>query len=296
MKGRASFPEWRGFERPPLGVLLNVVIDQRGDMGIAYERSCDFLKERHAHDRWQITFARPGSELSVKTFDPNGTYRLSSANASLLPPGVAHEAAGRSAIYDVFTLYPSDKLVARAEAALGWRAGAAARAGGKGALIKRSPWLSHLVERYFLRRILGAGTDVEGKDFLELEIVKESLSALTSRSSPRRPSLDESSPGPLERSLRLIEAELFADFDLGRLAKRSGVSVSTLARLFRARLKTTPYAYVKKRRMEEARQLLEQGELPVGQVAVLVGFANQGAFTDAFRSVYGRPPSALRKK
>ncbi len=106
-------------ERAPLGVLLQQVTDLEGDIGIAYERSCDFLKERHAHDRPQLTFPRGATELEVQVFTRKAqtTHRLNSSQFLLLPVGVEHVAASRSAIYDVFTLYPRAQLLNRTCAA-----------------------------------------------------------------------------------------------------------------------------------------------------------------------------------
>ncbi len=275
-----------------LGVLLDIVVDQTGDMGVAYERSCDFLKERHSHDRWQVTFARPGCVLKVRAFDPAKSYRLNARNASILAPGVEHEAEGVSSIYDTFTLYPSVKLLNRIAKNLG----VSTKQLGSGALITRSSWLNELADRYFLRRILEKAATSPELSFLEEEICKEVL--VCASGSPRASTtrLVPESTTPLARILDSVESTLFQEFDLTNLARQVRLSPSSLLRVFRKELKTTPYAYVRKRRLEEARALLKQTDKSIGEIAVLVGFTNQGAFTDAFRAIYGTPPSRLRKK
>jgi AraC-like DNA-binding protein len=47
------------------------------------------------------------------------------------------------------------------------------------------------------------------------------------------------------------------------------------------------------RRLEEARRLIEAGTHAVGQVAVLVGYENFGAFSTAFKRQFGRSPSSF---
>ncbi len=281
-----SFPEWRGFERPPLGTLLEIVVDQTGDIGIAYERSCDFLKERHSHDRWQVTFARPGCRLSVKTFNSKArTFKLDPSNALILPVGLEHDATSVSAIYDTFTIYPS----ARAMSKIAGSSSFAIKT-SDGLIIERSEWLNTLIDQYFHRRIVRRDGDHAS---LGREILRELVDIVSDkpRSVPREAPIETS---PLAKALIAIESNLFSEMTMESLAVESAASVSTLARLFRANLKTTPMAYRRRRRLEEARAFLTSTDKSIGEIATLVGFTNQGAFTDAFKSAYRISPRALR--
>ena len=56
-----------------------------------------------------------------------------------------------------------------------------------------------------------------------------------------------------------------------------------------------PYGYIKARRLEEGRRLIEAGTHPVGDVALLVGYENFGAFSTAFKAHFGRSPSSFRR-
>lgn len=58
----------------------------------------------------------------------------------------------------------------------------------------------------------------------------------------------------------------------------------------------SPYAYIKTRRLEEARRLVEAGTHPVGDVAMLVGYENFGSFSTAFKNHFGRPPSSFQPR
>jgi transcriptional regulator GlxA family with amidase domain len=93
-----------------------------------------------------------------------------------------------------------------------------------------------------------------------------------------------------ERAVRAIEANLFAPLDLQWLGERIGASTSTLLRSFRSEIDLTPYAYVKGRRLDEAKRLLELGGAPVKEVALLVGYVEVASFSRAFRARFGRPP------
>ena len=81
---------------------------------------------------------------------------------------------------------------------------------------------------------------------------------------------------------------------LPTIARHAFASASTVLRHFRDEIGTSPHAYLKTRRLEEARRLLETGTGAVGDVALLVGYENFAAFTTAFTRHFGAPPSSFR--
>jgi hypothetical protein len=67
------------------------------------------------------------------------------------------------------------------------------------------------------------------------------------------------------------------------------------ARHFRDGTGKSPHAYVKARRLEEARRLLEAGTHAVGDVGLLVGYENFAAFTTALTQTLRRDPILLQE-
>jgi len=57
-----------------------------------------------------------------------------------------------------------------------------------------------------------------------------------------------------------------------------------------------PYRYVVVRRIERARRLLTQTEMPLADIAAAVGFDSQSSFTARFRREAGVSPGRLRKQ
>jgi transcriptional regulator GlxA family with amidase domain len=51
-------------------------------------------------------------------------------------------------------------------------------------------------------------------------------------------------------------------------------------------------AYVQGRRLDEARRLLGRTRMDVREVATMVGYANTGAFSEAYRRRFGHSPSS----
>jgi AraC family transcriptional regulator of adaptative response / DNA-3-methyladenine glycosylase II len=100
----------------------------------------------------------------------------------------------------------------------------------------------------------------------------------------------------VSRALRLIEEGALQEQTLSDLARRLGVSARQLHRLFAVHLGTSPIAVAKTWRLNFARELLRDTDLPMSRVALAAGFRTVRRFNDAIRSVYGQTPSELRRR
>src|SRR5258708_10783551 len=84
--------------------------------------------------------------------------------------------------------------------------------------------------------------------------------------------------------------------DVERLAERLGVGGRQLRRLFQRHLGASPIAVAQTRRVLFAKQLLHDTHLPMAEVALASGFSSVRRFNETFHDLFGRPPSALRRK
>lgn len=105
----------------------------------------------------------------------------------------------------------------------------------------------------------------------------------------------------VSRALSLIEAgALDAHSDKGgdveALAGRLGVGERQLRRLFRQHLGAAPVSVAQTRRVLLARTLIHQTDLSMAEVALASGFGSVRRFNETFQGLYGRPPSALRRR
>lgn len=91
-------------------------------------------------------------------------------------------------------------------------------------------------------------------------------------------------------ALRLLHGDIAHPWSVGELAARIGMSRSAFAALFTRRVGRPPLDHLAQWRMLLARRLLEQGGLPVAEVAARVGYASQSAFGHAFRRRLGHSP------
>jgi len=80
-----------------------------------------------------------------------------------------------------------------------------------------------------------------------------------------------------------------------QLAKSAGLSVRQVERLFLRHMSTTPGRYYMRLRLERARELLRQTNMPILDIAVATGFTSHSYFAQSYRLQFGRPPSEERR-
>jgi AraC family transcriptional regulator len=114
----------------------------------------------------------------------------------------------------------------------------------------------------------------------------------------RRPPGARDGPAADRRMIRatdFIEAHLGSRLSLRDVAAASGLSIGALARLFPHHTGSSPYAYIIRKRVERAKQLLQSSDMPIAQVAVETGFADQAHMTRVFTRHLGQTPRSLRQ-
>jgi transcriptional regulator GlxA family with amidase domain len=92
----------------------------------------------------------------------------------------------------------------------------------------------------------------------------------------------------------LMDLDYAQPIDLDALARRAHCSRFHFLRSFRAAYGETPRAYLTRRRIERAQDLLRSANLTVTEVCFLVGFSSLGSFSARFTELVGVPPSAYR--
>ena len=96
------------------------------------------------------------------------------------------------------------------------------------------------------------------------------------------------------RALRLIADGYLDVHDARDLAQQVCVGERQLRRLFEAHLGAPPGAIARTRRVQLARQLIDESELSMTEIAAASGFTSTRRFNEAVRGSYGRSPSELR--
>ncbi|GAB7127952.1 hypothetical protein JCM19000A_24590 [Silvimonas sp. JCM 19000] len=100
----------------------------------------------------------------------------------------------------------------------------------------------------------------------------------------------------LERAINRMVRDLSAPLSLADLADAAHYSPWYLVRRFQSRYATTPQAFLWRLRLETAASLLQWvPSMPIGKVALTVGFSSAATFSRAFHREFGFTPSQWRK-
>ncbi|RWM08364.1 MAG: AraC family transcriptional regulator [Mesorhizobium sp.] len=91
----------------------------------------------------------------------------------------------------------------------------------------------------------------------------------------------------------LIAEDLSAGFDLARLAATTGVTRFQVIRDFHRAAGMTPGQYLRDRRIRAASALIKT-DMPLAEIAVATGFADQSHLTRVFKAIKGLAPGAWR--
>jgi transcriptional regulator GlxA family with amidase domain len=92
-----------------------------------------------------------------------------------------------------------------------------------------------------------------------------------------------------------IESNVAAQITVAELASHIGVSARTLDRRFRAATGTSPRNYWQRQRALLAKQLLENTNLTISEIAYRVGYQDAGHFARIFRREVSIAPSEYRQ-
>lgn len=111
---------------------------------------------------------------------------------------------------------------------------------------------------------------------------------------------NDACPQPEPNNLPLAAIDAHIDqhaahpLQVADLARLSGLSAARFHVRFLSATGQTPMDYVRSRRLQLARQLLQHSALAIGEIAAQVGYSSQSAFSAALSRQFGRSPRALR--
>ena len=99
----------------------------------------------------------------------------------------------------------------------------------------------------------------------------------------------------VSRGMRLIEAGFLDSASVADLAAKLGVGSRHLARLFLRHVGASPQGVASTRRIQAAKRMIDQTDLPLAKIAFAAGFGSLRRFNAAFLATYKRPPSSFRR-
>jgi AraC family transcriptional regulator len=106
-------------------------------------------------------------------------------------------------------------------------------------------------------------------------------------------------PHRLRKAIGLIDQHLAREEEgrvaLRAVAKEVQMSYFHFSRAFKQSMGMTPTNYIAERRIERAKKLMRETELPIVEIALRSGFSSQSHFTTSFRRLVGVTPRSFRK-
>ncbi|AOY91005.1 AraC family transcriptional regulator [Cupriavidus sp. USMAA2-4] len=103
-------------------------------------------------------------------------------------------------------------------------------------------------------------------------------------------------PRCLAKAKEMLAANIAGDLSVADVADACGLSRSHFTRAFHASTGQTPHQWLMAQRLEHACALLRDSRLPLAQVAVACGFADQSHFTRVFSRTVGAAPGNWRRQ
>ncbi len=97
-----------------------------------------------------------------------------------------------------------------------------------------------------------------------------------------------------KRVLDYIAANYGKDINLEDMAKQAALSTSHFARLFKDAIGKSPHQFVMSYRVEQAKKQLRDVSLPMIDIALNCGFADQAHFSRVFKQIEGKTPKQFR--
>jgi AraC family transcriptional regulator len=99
----------------------------------------------------------------------------------------------------------------------------------------------------------------------------------------------------VERAIEFIQANLSHALSLAQIASEADLNTSQFCNVFKNVVGLSPHQYVVRQRVEKALTLLKETTLPVSEIALQTGFADQSHLTRMLRQHRGVTPRQVRR-
>jgi AraC family transcriptional regulator len=107
---------------------------------------------------------------------------------------------------------------------------------------------------------------------------------------------EDAAPAWLATAEAFLRAHFAEPVSVDQVARAADVHPAHLARVFRQRRRTSIGGYLRRLRIEAAREQLSSHDLSLAEIASSAGFADQSHFSRLFRAAFGVSPGAYRRR
>jgi AraC family transcriptional regulator len=220
-----------------------------------------------AHEKQSVTVRHPGAIAICPVKAPQTSYSFLNARVAvaMLDPAFVRRALGNAINSDAFEIIPK--------------------------LPTRDEQLDHLVRAAEIEIATGL---TAGRLFFESLGTALAAHLLTHHANKRVTPRHYGSTMPvhlLRRVTDFIQENLGKELSLAELSADVQMSKYHFCRLFKRSTGFSPHQYVKRERVQRARQLLAEHRLSLIEIANDLGFSDQSHFTRSFHTVVGVTPA-----
>lgn len=99
----------------------------------------------------------------------------------------------------------------------------------------------------------------------------------------------------IRKAAEFLEDHLDGDLGLQQVAQVCDLSLSHFARAFKQSFRKPPHQWLIERRVDRAKRIMLTSRMPLADVAIRCGFADQSALNRAFKRIHGVPPGIWRR-
>ena len=104
-----------------------------------------------------------------------------------------------------------------------------------------------------------------------------------------------SMPSPVDKIAQYIHTHYNENITLEKLSKIGNLDSSYLVRIFKKKYNNTPINYLIKIRLNNARDLILETDMPIADIAECCGYNNESFFISQYKTRFGVTPSQHRK-
>jgi len=156
------------------------------------------------------------------------------------------------------------------------------------------PQVDHVVKALVVEAERGNPGGLAFVDALATALAVQLVQAAGVQPPSARPSWGGLAPAVRRRVLERMAASVGrGGVSVEELAREAGLSAAHFARAFKQTVGLAPHQHLLALQLERARQLLEQPDARLSDVALQAGFSDQAHFTRHFTRAFGTPPGAL---
>jgi AraC-like DNA-binding protein len=167
----------------------------------------------------------------------------------------------------------------------------------KDGLSNESNWLGQFIRAAMIesadKRAGGESVLARLSELMFVEVLRRYLEALPPEQAGWLAGLRDPFVG---NSLSLLHANPARNWTIEELARDVGLSRSVLAERFTDLVGMPPMQYLARWRMQIAAGRLTNGNSSMAAIAAEIGYGSEAAFSRAFKSLVGMPPSAWRRR